>query len=468
MCNGCSTLTMPTQGSSNWSSRRNVIKGLGITGVAGLAGCSGGSDGTGSDGSDQGNNGSTENPVDQEVEITLWESFGATEAAELEALITEFENQNSNITVNVQSVPFGDMTTKLTTAAASGNAPHVASYWMSFSSYFNSQGILDPIDEFLDDGLNPYYDVVRPGATADGNVVALPMDIHGLMLATNNTVLEEAGAPMAPTTPDELAEAANAVKNNTDKRPLYLQTYDNMYEGFRVYFSLVKQHGGNMFENGDPSSGEPIFHETDAGIEAAEYLDSITGSRGWDSTDNMSDANLRINEFQNGEAAMGFLGNWTSNRFQNDNNEFVDDLDFTYHAPWGFNGGTKETFCESNSFFFPSNPDHTNAEKQARVQLVEYITQNNPIWGTKAGHLPPTPKVAESDELTSHPVYEEYNIVSTLAEMAANNQLRYQPRADINLYTPEIGGSLSSIYAQNLEPQEGITRSANAISDRMS
>ncbi|WP_226013539.1 extracellular solute-binding protein [Halomicrobium salinisoli] len=459
---------MPFEGTTSKISRRRAIKGLGIAGISGLAGCSGGGGSDGEDGSGDGNTGSaTKTTASQDVEITFWESFGGTEAAELEILTSEFEDEHPNITVNTQSVPFGEMTTKLTTAAASGNAPHVASYWMSFSSYFNSEGILDPIDEYLQDGLNPYYDIVRPAATAGGDTVALPMDIHGMMLATNNTVLDEAGAPTAPSTPEELAEAANAVKENTDKRPFFLQTYDNLYEGFRVYFSLVKQQGGNMFKNGDPSTGEPVFHETDAGLAAANFYDSVTGERGWDYTDDLSDSNVRINEFKNDQAAMGFMGNWMANRLQNDNNEFIDGLDFTYHSPWSFAGDTKKTFCESNSFFFPSNPNHTNAEKKARVKFVEYITQNNPVWATKAGHLPPTPKVAESDEVTSHPVYEEYEIVKTLAEMAENDQLRYQPQTDINLYAPEIGGSLSSIYAQNIEPQDGINKSATAIRDRM-
>ncbi|SFR97073.1 carbohydrate ABC transporter substrate-binding protein, CUT1 family [Halomicrobium zhouii] len=459
---------MPLEGTTSKRSRRNVIKGLGVAGIAGLAGCSGDGGGDGSGGSGGETNGdATKTTAASDVEITFWESFGGTEASELKTLISEFEDENPNITVNTQSVPFGEVTTKLTTAAASGNAPHVASYWMSFSSYFNSEGILDPIDDYLQDGLDPYYDIVEPAATAGGNTVALPIDIHGMMLATNNTVLEEAGAPAAPSTPDELAEAANAVKENTDKRPFFLQTYDNLYEGFRVYFSLVKQQGGNMFENGDPSTGNPVFHETDAGLAAAKFYDSVTGEQGWDDTDDLSDTDVRINEFKNDQAAMGFMGNWMANRLQNDNNEFIDGLDFTYHPPWAFAGGTKETFCESNGFFFPSNPSHTNAEKKARVKFVEYITQNNPVWATKAGHLPPTPKVAESDEVTSHPIYDEYGIVETLADMAANDQLRYQPRADINLYAPEIGGSLSSIYAQNVEPQEGITKSATAIRDRM-
>jgi multiple sugar transport system substrate-binding protein len=287
------------------------------------------------------------------------------------------------------------------------------------------------------------------------------------MLATNNTVLEEANAPMEPTTKEELFEAANAIKQNTDKRPFFLQTYNNVYEGFRVYYSLLRQQGGRVFKNGDWTTGEPVFHETEEGAAAAEFYSSVTGEHGWDATNDLSDQNVRINDFKNGEAGMGFLGNWTVNRFQNESNEVIDGLDFSYHAPWGFDGSEKKTFCESNAFFFPSNPEHTEAEKKARVQFVEYITQNNPVWGTGAAHLPSTPEVAESDVVTSHPLYEEYDVIKTLSEMAENDQLRYQPQTDVNFYASEIGGPLSNIYAQNVEPQEGITKAANAISSRM-
>lgn len=463
---------MVSKGRFPQSSRRQIIKTLGAGSIAGLAGCAGGGSDGGStanseNSNDDGGTGSNTTSSQKEVEITLWESFGGTEAAELKSLTSDFEDEYPHISVNTQSVPFGEVPTKLTTAAASGNTPHVASYWMSFSTYFNSKGILDPIDDYLENGLNPYYDVVEPAATADGNVVALPMDIHGMMLATNNTVLEEANAPMAPTTKEELFEAANAVKQNTEKRPLFLQTYNNVYEGFRVYYSLLRQQGGRVFKDGDWTTGEPVFQETESGSAAAEFYASVTGEHGWDATNDLSDQNVRINEFKNGKAGMGFLGNWMVNRFQNENNEVIDDLDFTYHAPWGFAGDAKKTFCESNAFFFPSNPDHTEAEKKARVQFVEYITQNNPVWATGAAHLPSTPEVAESDTVTSHPLYRKYEVIKTLSEMAANDQLRYQPQTDVNFYASEIGGPLSNIYAQNIDPQEGITKAANAISGRM-
>jgi ABC-type glycerol-3-phosphate transport system substrate-binding protein len=426
--------------------------------MAGLAGCGGGGDGGG---------GNVTTTGAQQVTIQFWDYFGGTEDEEMQALVDEFENENPDVTVETEAVPFGEVPTKLRTSAASGNAPHVATYWMSFSSFFEAEGIIDPIDEYLQDGLNPYYDSVEPAATAGGNVVALPMDIHGMMLATNDTVLEEAGAPMEPTTNDELVEAANAVKNNTDARPFFLQEANNLFAGFRTYFACLKQQGGDMFEDGDPSTGTPVFHETDAGLAAAEFMASVTGERGWDDPSDLSDENARTDEFENDQAGMGFIGNWTANNFQNDQNEFPDDLEFTYHAPWGFAGDTQETFCESNGFFFPSNSSHTNAEKEARVRFVEYVTQNNPIWSTQATHLPSTPEVAESDTVTSDPMYNEYEIVQTLAEMASNDQLVYQPRATIDLYAPEVGNPLSSIYAQNLDPQEAITQSANAISDRM-
>ncbi|WP_419181162.1 extracellular solute-binding protein [Haloarcula halophila] len=440
--------------------------------AAGLAGCTGdgngGDGGSGSDGSDGGSGTTTGSTTDQQVEIEFWDYFGGTEDSEMKKLKNEFEERNPNITVNTQAVPFGDVPTKVVSAAASGNTPHVFTYWMSFSSYYEAKGILDPIDDYLSDGLNPYYDLVEPAATAGGNVVALPMDIHAMMLATNDTVLEEAGAPMQPTTHDEFVSAANAIQENTDKRPFFLQTANNSFAGFRVYYSLLRQQGGKMFEGEDGDLGQPVFHESDAGIAAAEFYDLVTGQRNWDNADDISDSNIRVNEFKNDQAGMGFIGNWTANNFQNEQNEFIDGLEFTYHQPWGFGGDTKSTFCESNGFFFPSNPDHTEAEKEARVKFVEYVTQNNPIWATKATHLPSTPEVATSDTVTSHPIYQKYEIVKTLQEMASNGQLTYQPRATIDLYAPEIGKSLSSIYAQNMEPQEALTQSANAISDRMS
>ncbi|QLH78300.1 extracellular solute-binding protein [Halosimplex rubrum] len=448
---------MSSDGTQRKRSRRNVLKGLGLAGVTGLAGCgSNGSNGSG------GTDGAPGTVGDQSVEITFWDYFGGTENEEIEALVADFEEEHSNITVSSEAVPFDEFVDNLFTSVASGNAPHVASYWMSFSTFLEAEGVIDPIDEYLSEGLDPYYDIVEPAATVGDSTYALPMDVHAHMLVTNDTVMEEAGAE-TPTNFEEFKTAANAIQENTDARPFPLLQDNSPIGAMRYFYGLLLQHeGASLVED-----GEPVYHENEGGQRSAEFMDQVTDEFGWDQT-SLSDAQERTNLFLDDQVGMMFVGNWQANNFENEDGEIPDDLEFTYHRPYVFPGEARRAWAESNGFFFPTNDSHTETEKQAAVQFVEYITQNNPLWAQTAGHLPATPEVAESEEVTSSPRYEEYDIVSTLAGMAEDGELVYQPPLEFDMYATDITNPLVGIYSQDSDPQDALDQSANAFSSRMS
>jgi len=461
---------MPDDRPTRRFDRRSVIRGLGAAGLAGLAGC-GGSDSddpaANPDGDGDGGDGTTGGGGDDVTEIVFWEYFGGTEQNEIQSLVEEFNTQHDGIQVEMSNVPFDNFFDAVFTAIASEDAPHVTTYWMSFSNYMVQEGAIDPIDEYMEVSVDDYYESAHPAMQVDGNVYALPMDIHGNMLISNLSVLEEAGVDGVPDDWESFQSACNAVKENTDARPFALMDSNSPVIGMRQYFTVLQQEGAQLVEGSPEEGWDVVYGDSEEALNAAQFVDDVTGEYEWDTTD-LSDADERWTLFRDDELGMILGGNWMVNTLQNEDDEIPEDLEFTYSKPYVFPGGEPGTFGESTGYFFPSDPSHTEEERQAAVTFAEWITHNNPLWAQTAGHLPAAKEVGESDEVTSSDLYQEYNIVSTLAEMADAGEMVYHPRLPIDIYTSEISSPFVDVYAQNTDPADALESSASAMEDRLS
>ena len=135
---------------SNLTTRRTVLGTGGTLLAGGLAGCTGLTGGGGGSSNSAGGNSGN-------VQLDYWMYFGAQENREMTSLVDEFNSQDNGITVNKQSVPFEDFLNKLFTAAGSGNAPHVASYYGSYGRHL--EPVCHPIDDYLSNGAkNKYFE----------------------------------------------------------------------------------------------------------------------------------------------------------------------------------------------------------------------------------------------------------------------------------------------------------------------
>lgn len=449
------------------SNRRSVLKCLGASSVAGLAGCLGGDEEV--QGPDDGeSDGAVTDGSSDATEVVFWEYFGGTEQSEVQSLVEEFNSTHDDIQVEMSNVPFENFFDAVFTAVASEEAPHVTTYWGSFSNFMVQEGAIDPIDEYMEVSLDDYYESARPAMTVDGSTYALPMDVHGLMLVSNDTVLDEAGVDEVPQDWETFRQACNAIQENTDAKPFALLENGSSVAGMRAYFSVLQQQSESSLVEQTDDGWDVVYDQTDGGLNALDFLDTVTGNE-WDSTD-LSDDQERLNEFRNNELGFFLGGNFHINFWQDENDELPDDLELTYSKPFVFSGSENGTFGESTGFFFPADSSHTEEQKQAAVRFAEWITQNNPLWAQTAGHLPAAIEVGESDEVRNSRYYREdgLGIVSTLEDMASNGELVQQPRIPADLYSTGVAQPLVDVYAQNKDPEQALQESADALRERLS
>ncbi|WP_423747012.1 extracellular solute-binding protein (plasmid) [Haladaptatus sp. SPP-AMP-3] len=441
-----------TESNGNRISRRHAIGTGGAVLTTALAGCSGLTGGGGSDSDNSGKSG--------DVNVDYWMYFGAQEKKEMTELVDEFNKKDNGIHINAQSVPFGSFLNKLFTAVNSGNAPHIASYYASYGRHLKP--ITDPIDDYLSSkSKSAYFDIARENTKIDGDTYALPIDVHGKGLYTNDKVLEKAGVDPDFSDWDSFSNAANTIKKKTDARPFSFINWKAGQAAYRAYIIALTQAGGNVL-TGEPGDYKVAF-DNEKGMETAQLMTDITGKLGWDSQKFQSES-ARVEDFVSGKLGMFIAGTWSVNNFENENGEIPSDLSFTFQKPFMFPGeGDDVAWAESNSLYFPTNSNHTEEEKKAAVEFAEFATQNNTLWASAGGHLPAAKSVATSKKVKNTKLWTEFDTISTMYEMVKDKQVRYQPRTGIHINSDKFWGPFIDMYLHNTSVKKGVKNSATSL-----
>lgn len=171
-----------------------------------LTGCSASSDsGEGSEGG--------------QVTLELAQWWQPEANGQLEKLVEEFEAANPNIKIKLQTGPYGDTKDQLVAGAASGTLPDLIGLDGNWVYDLTKQGVLADLDE-LSEGSEVAGSI--EGVVVDDATRMLNVVYATYVLFANTDMLTAAGVDV-PTTWDEFAEAARAIKaSNTNVSPTAL------------------------------------------------------------------------------------------------------------------------------------------------------------------------------------------------------------------------------------------------------
>ncbi|GAA3136495.1 extracellular solute-binding protein [Planomonospora alba] len=236
-------------------------------------------------------------------EITWWDTVRPdSEGPTFQALIKEFQAKYPNIKVNYVNVPSDQAQNKFQTAAQSGSgAPDVIRSEVAWTSQFASLGYLQPLDgtravenesDFLPGPLS--------STKYNGKAYAVPQVTDTLALIYNKKLLKEAGWEKAPTTVEELKQAALDVKEKTGATGLALNV--------DAYFLLPFMYGegGDMLD----VQNKKITVNSPANVKAMGIVsDLITSGAAAKPAIQDSYANA-MTALKDGKAAMIYNGPW--------------------------------------------------------------------------------------------------------------------------------------------------------------
>lgn len=194
---------------------------------------------------------------DQDVIVRLgcWGGNDA-ETKMLDDQIQAFQTKNPHITIKKEVIT-GDYLQAIQSKIVSKTAPDIYYLDVSLATKFMKEGIVDPIDEYLDkEDMKDFFPNLLQGYQMNGKTYGIPKDYNPLVLYYNKDMFDKAGVK-PPTTWDELKVAAQ--KTTTDSVKGFCLENDPQRFG-----AFILQNGGKI-NDGD----KPAFNTK----EAAEALD---------------------------------------------------------------------------------------------------------------------------------------------------------------------------------------------------
>ena len=163
--------------------------------------------------------------------------------------VTEFNEANPDINLNVEVVSWNDIYTVVNTRIANGEAPDVLNIDV-FADY-QADDLLLPIQDVVsEETYSKMYDAFLAQSEVDGTVWAIPDLASARAMYYNKDILDAAGVEV-PTTWDELKAACEALKAYDDS--IYPWGIDMTTDEGQAAFAYYTWNNGGGFvdENGD-------------------------------------------------------------------------------------------------------------------------------------------------------------------------------------------------------------------------
>lgn len=309
-----------------------------------------------------------------------WETEGHQKA--LNQLVQDFNNSQSNITVEAKYVPFADYKKQLSIGASANELPDIVIQDNPDTSAYASMGIFADLTGKFD--VSTYYPGPVNSCTLDGKLYGVPFGSNCLLLYYNKDMLEAAGCAV-PTTWDELLETAKKC------------TKDNVY-GF-AHSSVQNEEGTFNFLTWVWSTGATAYEmSSEGGVKALTIAKNLIDSGAmpkeainWTQGDTM-------NQFISGNLAMMINGTWqvpTMREQVPDLNWDVAPIPMDKQQASGLGGENYSVIAGGN--------------EEAAIEFLKYATQKDQSLAMmKAmGYISPDSTVAK-DQFAGDSVYEAF------------------------------------------------------------
>ncbi len=340
------------------------------------------------------------------VELTFWSLFTGGDGEFFDAMINEFNASQDGIVMKNDTVKFDNYYTKLTTALAAGNAPDVVVVHQGNMLPYVSNGYLLALNQYISPAaLADFQEAPLAGTTTDGKIYSLPLDVHPIVMYYNKDLLKAAGVTTLPTTAQEFADAALAVKNATGKWGLAIDNTTGVYKAYtltRLFMSMLAQQGGSLL-NADSTKAN---FNNDYGVNALAWLQDLVFK--YQVNPNELDYDAAMNVFKMGDAAFYFNGVWATGALEQT------DLNFGAAPLPAFFGTEPWAWSGSHTLAVPVQKNQDPVKAQAAVDFIEWMTANGEMWA-KAGHIPTRKSVAQKDAFKALPYRADYAAAAAYA-----------------------------------------------------
>lgn len=232
-------------------------------------------------------------------------SSSPTYTKQLNQMVAEFEKENPNIKVDVQSVPFDTYFTKLQTLLAAGKAPD--SFEMNYENFvsYASKGVLLDLSDKVKNDKSLNLDNVNKNAwnasKYNGKQYGMTEDFSNVVTFYNKDMFDKANLSY-PTNSWTWSDEQLAAKKLTNSSKSIWGTYSPVT--MNEFFKVAAQNKGEIYQNGK------LDINNSANVEALTHMvDLVTKDKVSPSPADMS-GQTSEDLFLNGQLAMVHTGIW--------------------------------------------------------------------------------------------------------------------------------------------------------------
>lgn len=333
--------------------------GLGIVAALTLSGCAGSSDSDSAGGAQ---------------EITFLTHWGPDQVAMLEAAGEAFTADNPDITLKVQSVPFGNLLSTLRTQGTSPDGPTIVGAYDAWLPELVRDGLAAkaPADVVDDVTANWPENVVSASSSA-GDLYGIPNEIDLYALNYNSALFEAAGISEAPADWDALVDDAATLTTGDQQGVGFITGWNS--GAVHPFLSLLASNGGT-FLNEEGTASELTSKEA---IETAELYETLVKAGSTDASKSTANANTTgpyLDNFVNSKTGMLIMANWWESSLKDAMGDSFSDV-ATAPIPVGPSG--TESSSISYSWLTMVNSKANEAKQDAAWKFLTYL--NGPDSG---------------------------------------------------------------------------------------
>lgn len=279
-----------------------------------------------------------------------------------DGIMDSFEEEY-NVTVNVEIVPWGNYEEKYLTGITSGEGPDVGYMYMEMITDFIDMGALEPLDDYLTDQDKDNFLYLSNGIIR-GKQYCLPIIVgNAVVLCYNKDILEANGITEIPSTWDEFIMTCKQIKVGADgvsEVYPFVQRWGNPSISTlnTSFYPYVWQSGGQLFND----EGNAMVIDSEAGKAAVQYLYDLRFTHGIlpEIVTSLTEDDC-ISYFCEGKTAFVEMETTSTANFD------------TAGVNWGFitslENPEKGTFVASDSLVLMSNAE----DKELAYKLIQHM-----------------------------------------------------------------------------------------------
>jgi multiple sugar transport system substrate-binding protein len=345
---------------------------------------------------------------------------------------------------------------ELNSALAAGTPPDIMSLHAFRIPAYASKGALTDLTPYLADAgidVNDMLPRVREAVTYNGDVYAVPLDVHGALWHLNLDQWKKAGLvdadgkPMLPVGLDEFKAACKKLLD-AGAGPILGAGDDDVVGTGWVWASLYAQFGGkNTTDDGMPNMNTP---------EALQALNTLLELRD-EGCITGGELAKTYESFVNGEVAGVVGGTWLVNEWDAQVKDPAAALKNYYVAPMPQIGDQPASWGGSHTWAIPLGANADPERVKAALGYVKYFWDHDLDW-TRTGHSTVRKSILDSADYQALPHHAEY--------LGYADQAVYNPQTTWALgYDQVIQEEISAALLGNKTPDQALADAQSRLTD---